>query len=152
MMVDLRTSYLGLRLQNPLIASASPLTGNLESLRALEDYGAAAVVLPSLFEEDILQDRHALEVALDAGAGVSEVCGGYFPGHATEIESVGGAIETNQLFSGQIGEQHRSGDKNGTQPPASQKVPVTGTDLTTGLSKRNPGHQSHEERTTQQGC
>ncbi|HNP37896.1 MAG TPA: dihydroorotate dehydrogenase-like protein [Woeseiaceae bacterium] len=89
MMVDLRTSYLGLRLRNPLIASASPLTGNLKSLRALEDYGAAAVVLPSLFEEDILQDRHALELALDAGAGVSEVCGGYFPGR----EKFGGAVE-----------------------------------------------------------
>lgn len=89
MMVDLTTSYLGLRLRNPLIASASPLTGNLESLRALEDYGAAAVVLPSLFEEDILQDRHALEGALDAGAGVSEVCGGYFPGQ----EQYGGVVE-----------------------------------------------------------
>lgn len=88
-MVDLTTSYLGLRLRNPLIASASPLTGNLESLRALEDYGAAAVVLPSLFEEDILQDRHALEGALDAGAGVSEVCGGYFPGQ----EQYGGVVE-----------------------------------------------------------
>jgi dihydroorotate dehydrogenase (fumarate) len=50
---DLSTSYLGLRLRNPIVASASPLTGNLDSLRALEEAGVAAVVLPSLFEEQI---------------------------------------------------------------------------------------------------
>jgi len=51
--IDLSTTYLGLRLSNPLIASSSPLTGNLDSLRRLEDAGAAAVVLPSLFEEQL---------------------------------------------------------------------------------------------------
>ena len=45
MTIDLSTTYLGLRLSNPLIASSSPLTGNLDSLRRLEDAGAAAVVL-----------------------------------------------------------------------------------------------------------
>ena len=53
MAVDLRTTYLGLDLASPLVASASPLTGSLHSLRALEEAGAAAVVLPSLFEEEI---------------------------------------------------------------------------------------------------
>ena len=53
MTIDLSTTYLGLRLSNPLIASSSPLTGNLDSLRRLEDAGAAAVVLPSLFEEQL---------------------------------------------------------------------------------------------------
>lgn len=52
-MADLRTTYLGLELASPLVASASPLTGELSSLRALVDAGAAAVVLPSLFEEDL---------------------------------------------------------------------------------------------------
>ena len=51
MIPDLQTTYLGLKLKSPLIASASPLTGNLDSLRALEAAGAAAVVLPSLFED-----------------------------------------------------------------------------------------------------
>ena len=52
-MPDLSTTYLGLKLRNPLIASASPLTLNLGNIRALEDAGAAAVVLPSVFEEQI---------------------------------------------------------------------------------------------------
>ena len=51
--MDLTTRYLGLALKNPLIASASPLTLELDNIRRLEDYGAAAVVLPSIFEEQI---------------------------------------------------------------------------------------------------
>jgi dihydroorotate dehydrogenase (fumarate) len=51
--MDLATRYMGLELKNPLVASASPLTGELDSLRRLEDAGAAALVLPSLFQEDI---------------------------------------------------------------------------------------------------
>jgi dihydroorotate dehydrogenase (fumarate) len=53
--VDLRSDYLGLALRTPLVASSSPLTGSLDGLRRLEDAGAAAVVLPSLFEEEITQ-------------------------------------------------------------------------------------------------
>jgi hypothetical protein len=52
-MVELRTRYLGLDLASPLAASASPLTGSLDGLRRLEEAGAAAVVLPSLFEEQL---------------------------------------------------------------------------------------------------
>ena len=51
--MDLATRYLGLTLKNPLVASASPLTSDLGNLRRLEDCGAAAVVLPSIFEEEI---------------------------------------------------------------------------------------------------
>jgi dihydroorotate dehydrogenase (fumarate) len=51
--MDLTTRYMGLELKNPLVASASPLTGELDSLRRLEDAGAAALVLPSLFQEEI---------------------------------------------------------------------------------------------------
>lgn len=51
--MDISTSYLGLELTSPLVASSSPLTGELGSLRELEDAGAAAVVLPSLFEEQL---------------------------------------------------------------------------------------------------
>ena len=61
MSVDLTTRYLGMQLASPLLASASPLTGNLDSLRQLEDAGAAAVVLPSLFEEQL--EHEAVEVA-----------------------------------------------------------------------------------------
>ncbi len=52
-MVDLTTSYLGFRLPSPIVASASPLTGSLDTLRQLEDAGVGAVVLPSLFEEQL---------------------------------------------------------------------------------------------------
>jgi dihydroorotate dehydrogenase (fumarate) len=51
--VDLSTTYLGMRLRSPVLASASPLTGDLESLGALDAAGVGAVVLPSLFEEQI---------------------------------------------------------------------------------------------------
>ena len=52
-MTDLRTDYLGLELRSPVVASAGPLTGRLDALRALADAGIGAVVLPSLFEEEI---------------------------------------------------------------------------------------------------
>ncbi len=51
--VDLTTRYMGLRLKNPLVASASPLNADLDNVRRLEESGAAAVVLPSIFEEQI---------------------------------------------------------------------------------------------------
>ncbi|MCZ7590288.1 MAG: dihydroorotate dehydrogenase-like protein [Gaiella sp.] len=53
MPADLTTTYLGLTLECPLVASSSPLTGKLESLRALAEQGVGAVVLPSLFEEEV---------------------------------------------------------------------------------------------------
>jgi dihydroorotate dehydrogenase (fumarate) len=52
-MIDLSTTYLGLHLKNPLVVSSSPLSGDLNHLRQIEEAGAAAVVLPSLFEEQV---------------------------------------------------------------------------------------------------
>ena len=60
-MEALETRYMTLTLRNPLVASASPLNGDIAVLRALEDHGAAAVVLPSIFEEQIAAERHELE-------------------------------------------------------------------------------------------
>lgn len=51
--MDLSTEYLGLRLPHPFVPGASPLSGDLDTVQRLEDAGAAAIVLPSLFEEDI---------------------------------------------------------------------------------------------------
>ena len=59
--VDLKTTYLGLVLRNPVVVAACPLTGSLESLMQLEQSGAAAAVLPSLFAEQIKHDE--LQVA-----------------------------------------------------------------------------------------
>jgi dihydroorotate dehydrogenase (fumarate) len=64
-MVDLRCSYLGLDLDNPLVPSSSPLTGGLDSARHLEDAGAAALVMPSLFEEVIIEEQSRLDRFLD---------------------------------------------------------------------------------------
>jgi dihydroorotate dehydrogenase (fumarate) len=68
--VDLTTRYMGLLLKNPLIASASPLTGEIGAIRHFEDGGAAAVVLPSIFEEQIEQEvqeyEHLTGIALDS--------------------------------------------------------------------------------------
>jgi dihydroorotate dehydrogenase (fumarate) len=66
--MDLSTTYLGLRLKNPLVASASPLSRTVDGIRQLEDAGAAAVVLFSLFEEQVTQeDRWA--ASIDASKG-----------------------------------------------------------------------------------
>lgn len=60
-MIDLSTEYLGLKLANPLVPSSSPLTGELDSAKKLEDAGASALVLPSLFEEAIEHEQKQLE-------------------------------------------------------------------------------------------
>ena len=60
-MIDLSTEYLGLKLDNPLVPSSSPLTGELDSAKKLEDAGASALVLPSLFEETIEHEQKQLE-------------------------------------------------------------------------------------------
>jgi dihydroorotate dehydrogenase (fumarate) len=57
MSVDLRTGYLGLQLRNPLVVSACPMTAKIELLCRLEEAGAAAAVMPSLFEEQIVHDQ-----------------------------------------------------------------------------------------------
>ncbi len=51
--IDLSTTYHGLKLKNPLVASASPMCADIGNIRRMEDAGAAAVVLDSLFEEQI---------------------------------------------------------------------------------------------------
>lgn len=66
-MIDLSTTYLGLPLRNPLVASASPLTESVEGIRRLEEAGIAAVVLPSLFEEQLRLESDALDRDLERG-------------------------------------------------------------------------------------
>lgn len=59
-MADLTTEYLGLKLSNPLVPSSSPLTGDAATARRLEDAGAAAIVMPSLFEEEVRQSEESI--------------------------------------------------------------------------------------------
>ena len=78
-MTDLTTEYLGLRLRTPLVASSSPLTGNLDDLRRLEDAGASAAVLPSLFEEQIEHEALEVDRLLATGAESFGEALSYFP-------------------------------------------------------------------------
>ena len=75
----LETSYLGITLRSPLIASPSPVAGSLDSLLQLDDAGVGAVVLPSLFEEEIEAESVVLNERLDAGSGVFGEATDYFP-------------------------------------------------------------------------
>lgn len=60
-MIDLKTTYLGLELKNPLVASASPLSQKVDAVRRLEDAGVSAVVMYSLFEEQVVQESLKLD-------------------------------------------------------------------------------------------
>jgi dihydroorotate dehydrogenase (fumarate) len=83
-MVDLSTSYLGLSLKNPLIASASPLSHKVETVRQLERSGIAAVVMYSLFEEQIIYDSLRLDRDLSQGTDSFSEALTFFPDLAAE--------------------------------------------------------------------
>jgi dihydroorotate dehydrogenase (fumarate) len=77
--MDLRTKYMGLELKNPLVPSASPLSQKLEDIKKMEDAGAAAVVMFSIFEEQIHHDAEALDHLLTAGTESFAEALSYFP-------------------------------------------------------------------------
>jgi dihydroorotate dehydrogenase (fumarate) len=78
-MIDLSTTYLGLRLRTPLVPSASPLSQEIDSIRRLEDAGASAVVLYSLFEEQLRQESLELETHLSVGTDSFAEASSFFP-------------------------------------------------------------------------
>jgi dihydroorotate dehydrogenase (fumarate) len=77
--MDLSTRYLGLNLRTPLVPSASPLSDNIDNIKRMEDAGASAVVLYSLFEEQLIQDQAALEHSLSRGTDSFAEALSYFP-------------------------------------------------------------------------
>jgi dihydroorotate dehydrogenase (fumarate) len=77
--MNLETNYLGIDLKSPIVASSSPLTRRLDTLQRLEDAGVGAVVLPSLFEEQIEHEELEIQRILDYGAENSPEADGYFP-------------------------------------------------------------------------
>lgn len=77
--MDLTTTYLGLTLKNPIVPSSSPLARNLGKLRQMEDAGAAAVVLHSLFEEEINAESETLDRYLNEGSESYGEALSYFP-------------------------------------------------------------------------
>ena len=83
-MTDLTTRYLGLELRTPIVASAGPLTGDVDAVRRVVAAGASAVVLPSLFEEEMIHDEIELNLALEAGAEHFAEALDYFPQATTD--------------------------------------------------------------------
>lgn len=86
MSVDLSTEYLGMKLAHPLMASAGPLTSTVEGIRDLEQAGVAALVMPSLFEEQILHDERELDRLYESQADSFGEALSYFP-EPTEYRS-----------------------------------------------------------------
>jgi dihydroorotate dehydrogenase (fumarate) len=91
--VDLSTNYLGLELKNPIVPSASPLSRSLDTARALEDAGASALVMYSLFEEE-LRDQQSRQMAFlaDQEMGHSEA-DSYLPVHADHGDELDNYLE-----------------------------------------------------------
>lgn len=80
MTVDMRTCYMGMRLAHPIVPSASPITGDIDHLHRLTEAGASAVVLPSLFEEQVEHDAMAVHMGLEwAKESFAEAADGYLP-------------------------------------------------------------------------
>jgi len=81
--MDLSTTYLGLDLPHPLMPGASPLVDDLDKVRRLEDAGAAALVMRSLFEEQLTMEQMATVSHIDAHEGAHAEASSYFPGLET---------------------------------------------------------------------
>jgi dihydroorotate dehydrogenase (fumarate) len=77
--MDLSTTYLGLKLKNPIVPSASPLSHTLDSMKRLEDAGASAIVMYSLFEEQIVHESAELKYYLTYGSESFFEARSYFP-------------------------------------------------------------------------
>ena len=78
-MIDLSTTYLGLKLKNPLVASASPLSEKVDTVKKMEDAGIAAVVMYSLFEEQIIHESLELDHYLSYGEEISNEVTSFYP-------------------------------------------------------------------------
>ena len=95
----LATRYLGLQLAHPIVAAASPLTATLDGMRQLEDAGAAAVVMSSLYEEQIRAEDMAYALLTEHGSNSQAEAGGYFPELPDYDGGVSGHLETLQHAS-----------------------------------------------------
>jgi dihydroorotate dehydrogenase (fumarate) len=91
---DLTTRYLGLELAHPIIASASPLTVSFDGMRRLEDAGAAALVMASLFEEQILTEDTRYAAVTEYTAGCHPEAATYFPELPDYRHGISGHLDT----------------------------------------------------------
>ena len=92
--MSLATRYLGLQLAHPIVAAASPLTATLDGMRELEDAGAAAVVMASLYEEQIRAEDTAYALYTEHGSESQAEASSYFPELADYDGGVSGHLET----------------------------------------------------------
>ena len=149
---DLTTTYLGLHLRSPLVASSGPLTARIDSLRALEQAGIAAVVLPSLFEEQIEhEDMQAARLG-DLGADSNPEATSYFPDLAAyesvvdrylrHVEEAKKALSIPVVAS-------LNGETAGGWVRYARLLELAGADVamkTSALLKNGPGHVATVER------
>jgi dihydroorotate dehydrogenase (fumarate) len=94
--MDLTTKYLGLDLKNPLIVGAAPLSNNVDTVKILEDKGASAVVMYSLFEEQINHEAQVLDTFLTQGTESYAEALSYFP-EPDQFHSLGGEDYLEQI-------------------------------------------------------
>jgi dihydroorotate dehydrogenase (fumarate) len=92
--MDLSSRYLGLKLKHPVVASASPLTSTLDGIRRLEDAGAAAVVMSSVYEEQIRAEDAAYALYTDHGSHSHPETASYFPELPDYEHGLSGRLET----------------------------------------------------------
>jgi len=92
--MNLTTTYLGLQLTHPIVASASPLTATCDGMRQLEDAGAAAVVMASLYEEQIRAEDAAYALYTERGSNSQAEAGSYFPEIPGYDSGVSGHLDT----------------------------------------------------------
>jgi dihydroorotate dehydrogenase (fumarate) len=95
--MDLATSYLGLSLRNPLVASASPLSNTVDGVRRLADAGVGAVVLYSLFEEQVRREMAENARLAEAGTEVFAESLSYFPAEVEEDSAAEDAVPRRYL-------------------------------------------------------
>jgi dihydroorotate dehydrogenase (fumarate) len=95
--MDLSTTFLGFTLKNPLIASASPLTASLEGIKRLEDNGIAAVIMHSLFEEEINRELHQIDHFLQVNNESYAEALSYLPG-GVDFENINAEAYLNEIM------------------------------------------------------
>ena len=97
--MELRTNYLGLQLDHPIIASASPLSRDFDGIRRLEDAGAGAVVMPSVYEEEVEAEDMAFAMLMEHGNLAHPEAASYFPGLSRPVGVLAERVETLRCAS-----------------------------------------------------
>jgi dihydroorotate dehydrogenase (fumarate) len=149
-MANLTTTWLGLPLKNPLIPSSSPLMQKIDNLKKMEDAGAAAVVLHSLFEEQIARESLDLDHYLEYGAESSAEARSYFPDLMNYNMGPDGYLEHVRKAKAAVGIPviaSLNGASVGGCVQYAKKIQEAGADaleLNTYYVAANPAQSSHE--------